>query len=67
MSSIKLSKPTLCVYNHDIWFSDDPWGWFKPIIVPPMPSMEEINVTMEELRKDPLILESKYGSSVVSR
>lgn len=62
MNSVLKPEPTLMVYT---WFSDDPWhDWFKPITIPPMPSTEKINITMEELRRESLLLESRYGRSM---
>ncbi len=65
MNSVLTPEPTLMVYT---WFSDDPWHdwfkWFKPITIPPMPSTEKINITMEELRRESLLLESRYGRSM---
>lgn len=50
-----------------VWISDDPWfiRLFEPIKIPPMPSDEEIRVTMEDIKKYSSIIEDKYGRDMV--
>ena len=46
----------------EIWIVDDPWNsGFKPIIIPPMPLEDIVNMTLSDLRKMNSLMEYMYG------
>jgi hypothetical protein len=42
-----------------MWYADDPWRkpYFKKIFIPPLPIDGEVCVTLEDLKKESLLLE----------